>query len=75
MYYIKKNIIKKEIGHGISTTLHAVSKRNGIIENYKMYASLITAPLTVGFGGSVGLQGPAVSTGAALGSKLRSFFT
>ena len=47
-----------------------VSKRNGIIEEYKMYASLITAPITVGFGGSAGLQGPAVSTGAALGSNV-----
>lgn len=74
VYYIKKKIIKKEIGHGISTTLHAVSKRNGIIEKYKMYASLITAPITVGFGGSAGLQGPAVSTGAALGSYVSQLF-
>lgn len=74
VYYIKKKIIKKEIGHGISTTLHAVSKRNGIIAKYKMYASLITAPITVGFGGSAGLQGPAVSTGAALGSYVSQLF-
>ncbi|MFY9243914.1 MAG: chloride channel protein [Polaribacter sp.] len=74
VYYIKKKIIKKEIGHGISTTLHAVSKKNGIIEKYKMYASLITAPITVGFGGSAGLQGPAVSTGAALGSYVAQLF-
>lgn len=74
VYYIKTKIIKKDIGHGISTTLHAVSKRNGIIEKYKMYASLITAPITVGFGGSAGLQGPAVSTGAALGSYVAQVF-
>lgn len=74
VHFIKKKIIKKEIGHGISTTLHAVSKRNGIIEKYKIYASLITAPITVGFGGSAGLQGPAVSTGAALGSTVSQLF-
>lgn len=74
VYLIKKFIIKKEIGHGISTTLHAISKRNGIIEKYKIFASLITAPITVGFGGSAGLQGPAVSTGAALGSNVAQFF-
>ena len=39
-----------------------------------MYASLITAPITVGFGGSAGLQGPAVSTGAALGSYVSQLF-
>jgi CIC family chloride channel protein len=34
-----------------------------------MWSSLITAPLTVGFGGSVGLEGPTVVTGAAIGSN------
>ena len=74
VYLIKKNFVKKEIGHGISTTLYSISKRSGIIERYKMFASLITAPITVGFGGSAGLQGPAVSTGAALGSNLAQLF-
>ena len=74
VYIIKKYFIKKEIGHGISTTLYSISKRSGIIEKYKMYASLITAPITVGFGGSAGLQGPAVSTGAALGSYVSRLF-
>ncbi len=74
VYLIKKNVVKKEIGHGISTTLYSISKRSGIIERYKMFASLITAPITVGFGGSAGLQGPAVSTGAALGSNLAQLF-
>ena len=74
VYYLKNKVIKKEIGHGISTTLHSVSKRNGFIEKHKMYVSLITAPITVGFGGSAGLQGPAVSTGAALGSYVSQLF-
>jgi CIC family chloride channel protein len=74
VYLIKKNFLKKEIGHGISTTLYAISKRSGIIERYKMFASLMVAPITVGFGGSVGLQGPAVSTGAAIGSNVASMF-
>ncbi len=74
VFVVKKYIIKKEIGHGISTTLFSISKRSGIIEKYKMYASLITAPITVGFGGSAGLQGPAVSTGAALGSYVSKLF-
>ena len=74
VYLIKKYLIKKEIGHGISTTLYSISKRSGIIERYKMFASLIAAPITVGFGGSVGLQGPAVSTGAAIGSNVARLF-
>ncbi len=74
VYYLKVKLIKKPIGHGISTTLYSISKKSGIIEKYKMYASLITAPITVGFGGSAGLQGPAVSTGAALGSYVSQLF-
>ena len=74
VYLTRKNFIKKEIGHGISTTLYSISKRSGIIERYKMFSSLIAAPITVGFGGSVGLQGPAVSTGAAIGSNIAQLF-
>ncbi|MCB4806876.1 chloride channel protein [Tamlana sp. 62-3] len=70
VYIIKQTWLKKHIGHGISSTLHAISKLKGIIPRYNIYASLITAPLTAGFGGSVGLQGPAVSVGSALGSNL-----
>jgi len=74
VYIIKQTWLKKHIGHGISSTLYAISKLNGIIPRYNIYAALITAPLTVGFGGSVGLQGPAVSVGAALGSNAARLF-
>jgi CIC family chloride channel protein len=74
VYLIKQIWLKKHIGHGISSTLYAISKLGGIIPKYNIYAGLITAPITVGFGGSVGLQGPAVSIGAALGSNAARFF-
>ncbi|GAA3601136.1 chloride channel protein [Flavivirga amylovorans] len=74
VYTIKQIWLKKHIGHGISSTLYAISKLNGIIPRYNIYAALITAPLTVGFGGSVGLQGPAVSVGSALGSNAARLF-
>ena len=74
VYHIKKRFLKKDVGHGIPTTLYAISKNSGIIPRYKIFANLITAPLTAGFGGSVGLQGPAVSTGAAFGSNVAQFF-
>ncbi len=69
-----KHIIKKRVGHGIPSTLYAISKLKGIMPNHQMWASLITAPLTVGFGGSVGLEGPTVATGAALGSNFSRLF-
>jgi len=74
VYVIKQIWLKKHIGHGISSTLYAISKLGGIIPRYNIYAALITAPLTAGFGGSVGLQGPAVSVGSALGSNAARLF-
>ena len=65
-----KRAFSGAVGEGIPSTLHAISKRNGILARYKMYASMITSAITVGFGGSVGLEGPAVSTGSAIGSNL-----
>jgi len=67
---IIKFVIKQHVGHGIPSVLHAKSKTNGLIKPHNMYSSIITSALTVGFGGSVGLEGPTVATGAAIGSNI-----
>ena len=74
VYLISKYLIKKPIGAGIPVTLFAISKRKSFMPSYQMWASLLTAPLTVGFGGSVGLEGPTVATGSAMGSNLSRLF-
>jgi chloride channel protein, CIC family len=71
---IIKYFVRKKVGHGIPSTLYAISKQKGIMPRHQMWASLLTAPLTVGFGGSVGLEGPTVATGAALGSNFARLF-
>lgn len=73
-YLVIKFIIKNPVGHGIPSTLYAISKRKGIMKRYQMIGSILTAPLTVGFGGSVGLEGPTVATGSALGSNIARMF-
>lgn len=65
-----KFILKKPVGHGIPNVLYAISKNSSIMKAYQMFASIITSSITVGFGGSVGLEGPTVSTGAAIGSNV-----
>lgn len=65
-----KFILKRPVGHGIPNVLYAISKNSSIIKGYQMFASIITSSITVGFGGSVGLEGPTVSTGAAIGSNI-----
>ncbi|MEA3449212.1 MAG: chloride channel protein [Bacteroidota bacterium] len=67
-------IIKRKVGHGIPTVLFSISKTKGKISPHNMYSSIITSALTVGFGGSVGLEGPTVATGAAYGSNVGHLF-
>ncbi|MFM1878798.1 MAG: H(+)/Cl(-) exchange transporter ClcA [Bacteroidota bacterium] len=74
VYFIIRKIIRKKVSHGIPSTLFAISKKKGIMARYQMYGSLLTAPITVGFGGSVGLEGPTVATGTAISSNLSRFF-
>ena len=74
VYVILTYVFRNKITQGIPATLFAISKKKGFIDRYKMVASIITAPITVGFGGSVGLEGPTVATGAALSSNLSRLF-
>ncbi|WP_299430612.1 chloride channel protein [uncultured Maribacter sp.] len=70
VYLYVKYIYKEKIEHAVSSILFALSRKKSLIKLKKIYSPLITAPLTVGFGGSVGLLGPAVASGAAISSNL-----
>lgn len=63
-------ILKKEVGHGIPGILYAISKKKGMVARSNTWTSMIASALTVGFGGSLGLEGPSVSTGASIGSNI-----
>lgn len=63
-------ILRKEVGHGIPGILYAVSKNKGEVSGHSTWSAIVASALTVGFGGSVGLEGPSVSTGASIGSNL-----
>ena len=63
-------VIRREVGHGIPGLLYALSRNKGIVKPYTTFSSIITSALTVGFGGSVGLEGPSVSTGGSIGSNI-----
>ena len=66
--------VKDKIGHGISRILFAISKQNGKLRPHNNYSSFIGGILTVGFGGSVGLEAPIVLTGSSIGSSLGRIF-
>lgn len=69
-----KYVIKRPVRHGIPNVLYSISKNQGQMNRHNMFSSIVTSALTVGFGGSVGLEGPTVSTGAAIGSNIGQLF-
>ncbi|MBT8322786.1 MAG: chloride channel protein, partial [Eudoraea sp.] len=74
VYLYVKYVHKERMDHAISSILYALSRKRGIMSLKQIYSPLITAPLTVGFGGSVGLLGPAVAIGAAISSNFGRLF-
>lgn len=64
-----KYFLKTELHKGTAEIVHAIVKKSSSIPKQTMYSHLITSGLTVGFGGSMGLESPMVSTGSAIGSN------
>ncbi len=69
-----KYIVKENISHGVTKVLYAISRRKSRLKKRNMYASLVASSITIGFGGSVGAEGPIVYTGAAIGSNVGQAF-
>jgi chloride channel protein, CIC family len=67
---VLRRSLKWRMREGIPMALSSIAKDGGIIPRSAMYTSFVGSAFTVGFGGSVGLEGPTVGTGAAIGSNL-----
>lgn len=69
-----KYVVKDNISHGVTKVLYAISRNKSRLKRKNMYASLVASSITIGFGGSVGAEGPIVYTGAAIGSNVGQAF-
>jgi chloride channel protein, CIC family len=58
------------IEKGIAMVLKAIARKSSFIPLKHSYQHIITSSITVGLGGSVGLEAPIVATGSAVGSNL-----
>lgn len=67
--FVVRRVLGGTIQKGTSQILYAVAKKASIIPKKQMYAQIVTSSLTVGLGGSAGLESPIVITGAAFGSN------
>jgi chloride channel protein, CIC family len=71
--YVQRFIRKGKFETGLTPLLYTISKKSSHVETHNSYSQIITAALTVGFGGSTGLEAPIVTSGASIGSTIGRF--
>ena len=67
--FIVKRFLNGNLEKGTWRIIYAITKRSSILPRVQMYAQIITSSVTVGFGGSAGLESPVTITSAAFGSN------
>ncbi|MGJ1262710.1 chloride channel protein [Sphingobacterium spiritivorum] len=72
--YIRKFLKGKNFEHGITPIIYSISRKSSRIEPHNVYSQIITSAVTVGFGGSSGLEAPIAYSGSAIGSNVGRFF-
>ncbi|MGE5107707.1 MAG: chloride channel protein [Sphingobacteriales bacterium] len=68
--FIIRHFFGGQIEKGIAMVLKAIARKSSFIPLNHTYLHVITSSVTVGFGGSAGLEAPMVATGSAVGSNL-----
>lgn len=71
--YVRRFIKKGSFETGLTPLLYAISKKSSKVEPHNSYSQIITSAITVGFGGSTGLEAPIATSGASIGSTLGRF--
>jgi len=68
--YVTNRFFNRSFDRGIGMVLKAIAQKSSFIPLSHTYLHLITSSITVGVGGSVGLESPIVATGSAIGSNI-----
>ena len=62
-------VFKGQDRKGIPAILYEIAQNSSIVSSVKMYSQVVQSAITVGLGGSAGLESPIAVTGAAIGSN------
>lgn len=73
VFYVRY-FLNGKLPKGNPEIVYAIAKKSSKLPVEQTYSHMITSALTVGFGGSVGLESPMVSTGSAIGSNFGSTY-
>lgn len=68
--FITRRFFYGSFKRGIAMVLNAIAQKSSFIPRSHTYLHVITSAITVGVGGSVGLESPIVATGSAIGSNI-----
>ncbi len=74
VFYVRTFIRRSKFQHGIPAILYNISHNSSKLDFHNIYSQVISSALTVGLGGSAGLEAPAVASGSAIGSNIGRFF-
>lgn len=72
--YVRTFIRRSKFQHGIPAIMNSIARNSSKLDIHNVYSQVITSALTVGLGGSAGLEAPAVASGSAIGSNIGKYF-
>jgi CIC family chloride channel protein len=73
-YLFIRFVLNGDLLRGTSHVLLAIAKKSSFIPRKEIFSHVATSAMTVGLGGSAGLESPIVQTGSAIGSTFASLF-
>lgn len=71
---VTRLLFRDKLEKGLGSILYSIAMKSSRVEKSKMYSHVITSGITVGLGGSAGLEAPIVITGSAIGSNIAKLF-
>ncbi len=68
VFYVQR-FHKGAFDKGTYFVLYSITRKSSLMAPFHMFAHVITSAITIGFGGSSGLEAPIATTGSAIGSN------
>ncbi len=72
--WITRFFLKGDLERGLPNLLKDVNLNAGVVPRHKVWSQVVTSIVTMGMGGSAGLEAPLAITGAAIGSNTARWF-
>jgi CIC family chloride channel protein len=67
--FVVRRFFHDKLGRGTANIIRSIVKKSGFLPRDQMYSHIVTSAITVGFGGSAGLESPIVTTGSSIGAN------